>query len=125
MSTQSSIKRGSTLPTAAVVGSVELTNALVVGQSHGWEAKEPLRAVKEHYRSRSPDLFASVVLRFSRRLPTLPRCAQGCLAHPSNTALGYLPELLSPAPLRCGVVKGSPNSVVNVLHAHKKHRAKK
>ena len=39
--------------------------------------------------------------------------------HPSNTALGYLPELLSPAPLRCGVGKGTPNSMVKVLHTHK------
>ena len=39
--------------------------------------------------------------------------------HPSNTVLGYLPELLNPAPLRCAVGKGTPNSVVKVLHAHK------
>jgi len=46
-------------------------------------------------------------------------CSEKHKVHPSNTALGYLPELLSPAPLRCGVGKGTPNSVVNVLHAHK------
>ena len=41
--------------------------------------------------------------------------------YPSNTALSYLPELLIPAPLMCGVGKGTPNSVVNMLHAHKTH----
>ena len=41
-------------------------------------------------------------------LPMLPRCPEGCLVNPSNTALRYLPVLLSPAPLRCGVGKGHP-----------------
>ena len=64
-------------------------------------------------------LVASLGIPFPIGLPMLPQCPEGCLVHPSNTALGYLPELLSPAPLRCGVGKGTPNSVVNVLHAHK------
>ena len=61
-------------------------------------------------------LVASLGIPFSISLPMLPQCPKGCLVHSSNTALGYLPELLSPAPLRCGVEKGTPN---NVLHAHK------
>ena len=64
-------------------------------------------------------LVASLGIPSSIGLPMLPQCPEGCLVHPSNTALGYLPELLSPAPLRCGVGKGTPNSAVKVLHAHK------
>ena len=64
-------------------------------------------------------LVAFLGIPFPTGLLMLPQCPEGCLVHPSNTALRYLPELLSPAPLRCGVGKGTPNSVVNVLHAHK------
>jgi len=51
----------------------------------------------------------------------LPRCPEGCLVHPSNTALRYLPVMLSPAPLRSGVGKGHPKQCDRKYqHAHKK-----
>jgi len=53
-------------------------------------------------------------------------CPEGCLVHPSNTALRYPPVLLSPAPLRRGVGKGHPEQCGREwLHAHKKHQQRR
>jgi hypothetical protein len=49
----------------------------------------------------------------------LPPCPGSCLAQHSNLALGHVPEMRIPAPLRCGEGKGHPEQCGRRwLHAH-------
>ena len=88
-------------------------------QPAGVTACQPNPWLGGHNRSARSKFVWQSSLVFGPRCIPRPQCPEGCLVHPSNTALGYLPELQSPAPLRCGVGKGTPKSVVKVLHVHK------
>ncbi len=58
-------------------------------------------------------------------VPKWPPCPGCCLTQHSKLALGHGPELLNPAPSRCGQAKGHPEQCGRRwLHAHENKKSR-